>query len=100
MKDIIKAIFFFVLALIFCGFDKFTEVIENIGLVSKMLFTTMLNNADLFGLTDFIKTNIIYIIVCVLCSVFGIVLYRNQKKKLLSIISFIVSLLSFTAMFS
>ena len=100
MKDLIKVFKIPVVILLCCGFNKLKEVLKDARLFAKMLFSVLIDNADLLGLTDFIKTYVIYIIACIAFAFLGIRLYKKQKQKVYSIISFIISIISFISMFA
>ncbi len=87
-----------VLVLLVGGLAAFGATIKSFAVaiweVIKWLVTLAIRFPEDLGITDFIKTWSLFLVIAVACSALGIVLTKRGKKKILGICSFVVSAIS------
>lgn len=94
----IRIVIVLVLVLSVGGFAAFGARIKSFAVaiweVVKWLVTLAIRFPEDLGITDFIKTWVLFLAVAIICFALGIVLTKQWKKIILGICSFIVSAIS------
>ena len=76
------------------GWNFVKKIVFALGEVGKFFATMAIRFHDILGITDWLWTNGVYIIIIVAGAVAGYSFTRKEKKKLLGVISSVVAVVS------